>query len=589
MKRAIIAILVVAVLVAGGIVLARRLHAEDPADETQYKVTTVSLGSVKKSVSATGTLQAWRVIDIKSKAGGKVLKLYVDVGSVVKKGQRLAEIDPTDTLLTVNTAKADIDTAKARIAQTDATYQLQVQQSEIAVRNAEAALEAAIASRNVAAAQVETARANAQAQPEITQAAIETAQANLNQAIQQRAALDATNPQELATAKAAYDQAVANARNAHANFIRQQNLLARGFVSQQVVDAAQAADEVAAAQVSQAKKKLDTVQAELAANVAAADARVKQAQAQLDNAKAGMVDIQNRKYALQQALAALKQADAQVAASRELLRQAKANRANNIIRKLDVAQAKASIERANATMVNAKSTLDQTVVTAPSDGVILKKLVDEGTIVPSALSFAASGNTLLQLGDVSRMYVDTTVDETDIANVSPGQHVDISMDAYPGIPFEGKVIRIDPSADVIQNVTMFHVRVELDNSSPMYALLKPGMNATCEFVHDKKDDVIAVPNEAVHTDDRGQYVEIASGGKPYIPAGSKTPPDPDTLVQVKPIRRDVQVGLEGNDTTEITGGLKVGERIITQKIEPAPKTAGSPFGGRMFGGGGGRR
>jgi HlyD family secretion protein len=173
-----------------------------------------------------------------------------------------------------------------------------------------------------------------------------------------------------------------------------------------------------------------------------------------------------------------------------------------------------------------------------------------------------------------------TVDETDIANVDVGQAVDITMDAYPGIPFEGKVMRIDPQALVESNVTNIHVRVELDNSDVKFKLLKPGMNATCEFVKDKKDNVLSVPSEAVRTDDQGRYVEVAVGGKP-APGDPKTntPADPNTLIDVKVVKRRVELGLEGNEADEITGGLKEGDTIITQTIQPIVQQAGGAIGG----------
>jgi len=177
------------------------------------------------------------------------------------------------------------------------------------------------------------------------------------------------------------------------------------------------------------------------------------------------------------------------------------------------------------------------------------------------------------------MYVDVTVDETDIASVDEGQDVEVTIEAYPGIPFQGKVSRVDPQAVVEQNVTTIHVRVEIDNTDASYRLLKPGMNATCEFVSQKKEDVVMVPNEAVRTDDRGQFVEVAlNKGKP-APPDPKTgaPADPSLLVDVKVKRVPVKVGLEGNEYTEIISGVKPGERVVVQKIEPAPEQAGSPF------------
>src|SRR5205807_1262512 len=125
----------------------------------------------------------------------------------------------------------------------------------------------------------------------------------------------------------------------------------------------------------------DTIEAELKSSVDEADARVAQAQSQLNNAKVGSVDIENRNSAVSEAVATLKQWDAQVSEAQSALQLAIANRANNQIRTYDVAMAKASIARANATMVNAKNTLMQTKVQAPSAGIILKKYVEEGTII----------------------------------------------------------------------------------------------------------------------------------------------------------------------------------------------------------------
>jgi HlyD family secretion protein len=164
-----------------------------------------------------------------------------------------------------------------------------------------------------------------------------------------------------------------------------------------------------------------------------------------------------------------------------------------------------------------------------------------------------------------------------------GQDVDITFDAYPTTPFEGKVIKVNPQAVVDQNVTTIHVRVEVDNSVPSFRLLKPAMNATCAFIVGKKDDVLTVPNEAVQTDENGDnYVEIASGGHPAPPADPDGQPDPNTLVDIKKSKKKVEIGLAGDDSTEILNGLKEGARVITQTIEPSgPMEAGnSPFGKR---------
>jgi HlyD family secretion protein len=580
-KRIVGGIVVAAIVVAAGWWIWARIRAPKANEQVQYKLGSVEVGTVKKTVSATGILKPWRTVDIKSKAGGRVDALLVDIGSRVSEGQVLAKIDPTDTQLSVGTAKADVDSAEARKKQNEETYELQRLLSALALETAQAQLTTARASREAARSRLSVAQNAAATQPALSQASIAQAQASQDTATQQRAQLKATQAQERASAQAALDQAEANRRKTSADLARYRSLLERGFAAKQSVDSAEASDAASAAQVQTAGEKVRTLSAQQAAEADAADARVKQAQAQLSSAQAQAVDVQNKKLALAEAEAAFRQTEAQLAQAQTAVSQAKANMANVPIRKLDIETARASKARSQATLTNALTTLSQTTVRAPADGVILTKYVEEGTIISSALSFAATGNNILQLGDITRMYVDVNVDETDIASVDEGQDVEVTIDAYPSLPFQGVVARIDPQAVVDQNVTSVHVRVEIDNSDVSFRLLKPGMNATCEFLSQRKDDVLMVTNEAVRTDDQGQYVELAlTKGKPAPPdAKTGEPADPSLLVDVKIRRQPVEAGLEGNDSTEITKGLKPGDQVVVQKIEPEPETASSPFGG----------
>ncbi|HEY3414890.1 MAG TPA: efflux RND transporter periplasmic adaptor subunit [Armatimonadota bacterium] len=582
------------VVLAGILYYAFGNKAPDASKLTQYKIAKAEKGTVKKTVSATGTLQPWKVVDIKSKAGGRVLEMKVDVGTQVRPGQEIARIDPSDTNLAYSQAEADTQSSIARTTQSKTTYELTKKQTAISIANAQSALDSARESLATAQSRRDAAKRTADNQTALTKASIEQAQANYNQAVTSLDQLQATQAQTRSSAQSAYDSAVANANNSEKNLNRQQSLLAKGFVSQQVVDAAQASNDVAQASVNSAKTKLDTLGAELKADVDVAKSRVAQAKAALNTANVNRNDIQAQRDAYRQAENAVRQANAQVAQADLALTQAKLNAANNQLRNLDITSAKAAEMRSEATLKNAKDTLDQTTVRSPSEGVVLTKYVDQGTIITSGLSLNSTGSSIVQLGVTTRMFVDVTVDETDIASVDDGQTVDVSFDAYPGVPFEGKVARIDPQAVVTQNVTNIHVRVEIDNSSPTFRLLKPGMNATCDFVVDNKDNVIAVPNSAVQTDDNGSYVQIASGGTvaPVDPASGLTV-DPNTLVGVKLTRRPIEVGVLGNDTTEVTSGLKEGEVIVVETIEPATTTpqASTPFaggGGRPGGGGRGR-
>ena len=593
-RKLIPIVLVLAALVGGGYYWAKRSAASTAAAAPQYKLSPVETGEVKKTVSATGTLQPWKIVDVKARAGGELVYLPVDVGSKVKKDQVIARIDKQDSQLSLSTAEADYTSATKRQEQSVESKNLQMAQSQIGINDANANLLAARANVNAAKSRLETAKQQAVNQPKIFSASIASAKAAYNQSVQQLAQLNATAPQQRAAAKAAYQQAIANRDNIKQQVDRQKSLLEKGFVSQQAVDIIVSTLAVNEAQVDTSKAKVDTVDAEIKANIDSAQARVDQSKAALDQAQTGLIEIQNRKNSVVELEAAVKQAQAQYERAKVTIEQAKANTMNNKIRGFDVAVNQSSIARAQASLLNAKETMGRTEILAPMSGVVLSKTVEQGTVIASATSFSAQGTNLMQIGDVSRMYVDVTVDETDIANVDDGQKVDVTVDAYPGQIFEGKVLRIDPQAVVVQNVTTVHVRVEVDNSSALFQLLKPGMNATCEFVLDKKTDVIKVPVEAVHSDNDGDYVEVGTGGKP-APADAKTgaPADTDALVDVKITHVKVKKGLEGNDSIEITEGLKGDEKIVTQTIEQqaAATPNGSPFaaGGNRGGGFGGSR
>jgi HlyD family secretion protein len=590
-------ILAVLALLIFGVFQGLKVARKGAAAQTQYKIAKVSTGEVKKTVTASGTLKPWSTVDIKSKAGGRVDQLLINEGDLVTAGQIIAKIDPTDTLLAVQQSQADVDSAQSTVASNSVQYELQTKQSALAIETARAQFANAKASLQSSAASVATARLQSKAQPTQTAAAIRQARATYDAAIRDRQQIDSTQPQDKAQAQAAFDQATADSEIALANQERNKTLLAKGFVSQQAVDQARTTAIGARAALNSARERLNNIDALQRAARASSDARVAQAKAAWQNAEA-QTDVVSRQNALKQAQAAYEQAKSQVDQAQTALDQAIANQANNDIRRQAITNSQASAARAKASLTNSKTTLDQTIVRAPEEGVVLTKYVEQGTIITSGLSLSAVGTSIVQLGNISRMYVDVSVDETDIASVDEGQVVDVTFDAYPGVPFEGKVSRVLPQAVVDNNVTTVHVRVEVDNSAPTFRLLKPGMNSTCEFILGKKDNVIAVPNEAVQEDDQGNFVMIASGGKP-APAEPGTPADPNLLVGITTKRTAVETGIAGNEATEITKGLKGGETIVLQTIEPEVPTASappttSPFaggggGGRGFGGGGGGR
>jgi HlyD family secretion protein len=161
---------------------------------------------------------------------------------------------------------------------------------------------------------------------------------------------------------------------------------------------------------------------------------------------------------------------------------------------LDLENSKAAVIRSAANLDLAKQRLEDATVTAPTSGTILTKTVSLGQVITSATSSATGGTTLLTMADLGHVRVRALFNETDIGQVRPGQTASVTVDAFPDRRFQGVVEKIEPSATIQQNVTMFPVLVTLDNSE---SLLKPGMNGEVAVLVDQVNDVLAVPNDAV--------------------------------------------------------------------------------------------
>ena len=526
-------VILAVVLIAGLTIIVRARQNGD--DEPTIRTAAVKRGTVTASVSGNGVMQPYKTVEVKSNVGGQVVKLAVDEGDFVKAGQLIARIDPSDSLTNLEQADADLASANAKVAQTKQQSALQQIQTVTGVESAQQALEA---SRQ----RLAQAEQQARIQPKLTAEAIKQAQSSLASA---QATLQQTKsalvPQKLSGAKAGYDQARATYDQSDLNVKRQRALLEKGFVAQSQVDSAEQQFSVATAQLESAKSKFDTVKDEADQDLNSAEAKASQARAAYETALANRVQDTLKQQDLAAAKAAYKQA---VAA----LTTAKANAYQDQMRREDILQARAQLKRAEASDKNARTQLGYTTIVAPTTGVVVKKYVEEGSIVTAGRSsFAGTGSgvTIVDIADVSRMWVVVNVDETDIARIALGQDVDVTFDAYPDELFGAKVIKIAPEAIVDQNVTTVPVTVELEFADRR---LKPTMNATCDFVTTRKKRVLYVPNEAIKETDGGTVVTVIEKGKQ--------------------VQRKVKVGISGNDYTEIVSGLREGETVVTTVLQP---------------------
>ena len=207
------------------------------------------------------------------------------------------------------------------------------------------------------------------------------------------------------------------------------------------------------------------------------------------------------------------QADLEVARARLEISEAQLERSSQLLAaevitqqehenaRIEYANSRASLVRAETNYELAELQMQDVNITAPMDGTVIQKNVEEGAVIQSASQNVSGGTTLFLMANLGDMQVRTLVDETDMGMLEPGMVAAVVVEAFPQRTFEGVIEKIEPQAVVEQNVTMFPVIVSIDNRS---ALLKPGMNAEVEIFIDEEFDVLLVPNNAiVNTDDVG--------------------------------------------------------------------------------------
>jgi RND family efflux transporter MFP subunit len=185
---------------------------------------------------------------------------------------------------------------------------------------------------------------------------------------------------------------------------------------------------------------------------------------------------------------------------------------------------------------------DYSAVKAPFDGVVSKKYTEVGELL-------LPGKQIATLVNPDRIYVLATIDEVDVGRLTLGQPVSLTVDAFPGEKFSGKIKRISPivSGGKLETRTA-DVWIYFDAKQPK---IKPGMSTDVEILVATLQNVLSVPSQAVIEREGKKQVYVAEGG-----AGR---PGDKAVAKLRP----VVVGETNWSFTQITNGLKAGEYVIT--------------------------
>jgi len=215
----------------------------------------------------------------------------------------------------------------------------------------------------------------------------------------------------------------------------------------------------------------------------------------------------------------------------------------------DCAVAAAEVERARAAVAVAQAELDKTTLRAPFDGIVAEVPVQLGEWATPSVPLVVAPD-VVDVIDPTSIYVAAPMDEVDSARLAVGLLARVTLDAFPGRAFAGRVVRIAPYVlDLESQNRTVEIEVELDDAA-FGARLLPGTSADVEVVLQVREDCLRVPTGA-----------LLEGGRVLV------------LEDGRLVERTLTTGLRNWDWTEVLGGIVEGEAVVTN-LDQADVRAG---------------
>ena len=465
-KWIIIIVIAVVILVSGGLLLRgqfAKATKEDASNVPDIKTVTVERGNIEVTIDATGTIEPLNIVEVSSKASGKILEITVEEGDYVEQDDVIARIETTYVEADLEQAKADFSASQARFDQSEINIVLQKEQTAIQIQQAREKLAEAEKQLEQLKEQIRI--------EEITNLRQLNDAKNSHEMAKLRHQLltsDTVREEDKKRAQASVNQAKANRDLAKKEYDRKQQLFDKQFISKSDLDAAATQHESAKAQYDSALQQLELVkQPASPEELELSKAEIKRAAYAIDAANEQIEKERYRKLEI-------KIQEHRVTQAKDALNLALANEKQIELKEKDLESSTAQLMRSQSALKLAQESYEDTVIRAPISGTILEKRVEEGQVIVSSFSggggrggsVSSEGQVLVTMADLEKVYVATEVDETDIGKVKVGQSVTITVEAYPDQPLPGEVLRIAPQGQVVQNVTTFKVITEITNPRP---------------------------------------------------------------------------------------------------------------------------
>ncbi len=505
--------------------------------ESSYSFATVKIGDVIQEISAIGQVRKGEEIELGFKETGRIEKTYVQVGQEIEFGQELIKLETTQLYIQLREARATLDLAQAELDKllAGATPE-EIQVAQTTIENAEISLDDA--KQNLGDVQT-------QAQENLS-SAYEDALNTLDEAYLK--AYNAFNKVDLIqrTYFAGNDQESLRVKE-NKDKIEDSKDQAKSYLDSAKADPTNENIDLALSQMIDA---LDDIYEALEIirdvceegtyrnTVSSADKSA--LDTQKTNINTALTNVTNSEQTISSTKLTnesdINTARSEVSSTEGALKAAQDELALILAepRQEDIGFYQAQLKQAQAKVSLLENQAWEATLRSPVKGQVTKinKEIGEQVSMAEAVVF---------LLPQEPFQVEVDIPESDIGKVDLIDPAKITLDAFPEIEFEGKIIEIEPAETVISGVVYYKIKVSLEAENDK---VKPGMTADVVIITDLRENVLVIPRRAVSEKDGKNFVKLANG---------------DTFEEV-----EVQTGLKGSQgEIEILSGLKEGDEVIT--------------------------
>jgi len=498
MKKTILIIIIVAVVLGVGV-----YYLFIKNEEPTFVLEKVSKGTVVKEVLETGIVKVSEERNLSFKDTGRIEKIYVEVGDIIKIGQKLAQLDNSQLYIQLEEAQAALEVAQAK--KIDAQVSLKNAQQDLKDIEADA--------------------------KEDLKNAYQDALSVLDDCYLK--IYDAFNVAKLIqrTYFTSSDQEGINVRDNRDRIERALNQ-AESYIEEAKNDSQNEKIDTALSEVEDALEDTtnaleairDTTETTVYRNdVSSAD------KTSLDNQKSYIITAHTNIVNAQQTISTTK-----------ITNTTNINTAQATISTLETKLQEdglyqAQINQAQAKILLLQDQIQESILRTPNKGQIIKVNKKEGEIVKvteSVISFLPA----------HPFQIEVDIYEEDIVNVKIANPVDITLVAFPDQVFKGRVVSIDPAEELIEGVVYYGIAIDFEETKEG---IKPGMTADIVIETDKKENVLVIPENALEKINGKKIVKVFKDGEIE--------------------EREIEIGLEGdNDLIEVVSGLEEGEEIAIE-------------------------